>query len=115
MDGLPTNDNAPGKGREVVKDRNQQKHFATDNPRHQRAIGLLWQRPAKREECDRAAGCSNFPDLVAELRRRGLEVPCVRVPAFDRDGQDVRIGVYSLTAADRRKINYWLSTRRGAN
>jgi hypothetical protein len=89
--------------------------FSTDNPRHQRAIGLLWQRPAKREECDRAAGCSNFPDLVAELRRRGLEVPCVRVPAFDRDGQDVRIGVYSLTAADRRKINLWLSTRQGAN
>lgn len=89
----------------------QKSQFATDNARHQRAIFLLMTRPATREQLDRAVGCSNFPDLVAELRRRGLDVPCERVPAFDRDGLDVRIGVYSLTAGDRRKINHWLTTR----
>ncbi|MDA8093792.1 MAG: hypothetical protein M0T84_07745 [Betaproteobacteria bacterium] len=64
-----------------------------------------------REHLDRAAGCSNGPDLVAELRRRGLEIPCMRVEDFDRDGERIRRGVYSLTERDRRKINRWLAQR----
>ena len=77
----------------------EQRRFYTDNPRHCRALALLLQRPAKREEIDTAAGCSNAPDLMAELRRRGLELPCERVPALDRDGRPCRPGVYSATAA----------------
>ncbi len=83
----------------------------TENPRHLRALALLLQRPAKREELDRAAGCSNGPELVAELRRRGLDAPCERVPALDRDGRPCRPGVYSLTASDRRKVSRWLYLR----
>lgn len=54
---------------------------------------------------------ANGPDEVLRLRALGLEVPCVRVPCFDRDGHEVQRGVYSLTAADRRKINVWLTKR----
>lgn len=86
--------------------------FYTTNPRHQRALALLLQRPAKREEIDSRAGCSNGPELIAELRRRGLDVPCERVEALDRDGRTCRPGVYSLTAADRRKVARWLAGRR---
>ena len=91
----------------------EQREFYTDNPRHCRALALLLQRPAKREELDRAAGCSNGPELVAELRRRGLELPCERVDAIDRDGRRCKPGIYSLTSRDRRRINAWLRRREG--
>ena len=93
----------------------EQREFYTDNPRHQRALALLLQRPAKREELDRAAGCSNGPELVAELRRRGLELPCERVDAIDRDGRRCKPGIYSLTSRDRRIIGGWLRRREGSH
>lgn len=92
-------------------ERPEQAKFNTANPRHQRALALLLQRPAKREELDRAAGCSNAPELVAELRRRGLDVPCKRVPALDRDGLPCRPGVYYLTPRDRKTLGRWLAGR----
>ena len=74
--------NAPD--RKAAESADDKRQFSTDNPRHCRALALLLQRPAKREEIDSRAGCSNAPELIAELRRRGLEVPCERVPALDR-------------------------------
>ena len=76
----------------------------TDNPRHLRAIAALRVRSQTREAIDRVAGCSNGPDLIAELRRRDLDVPCTRIPCYDRDGREVQRGVYHLTNADRRKL-----------
>jgi hypothetical protein len=85
----------------------------TDNPRHFRVIHAARVRSRKREEIDRIAGCSNGPELIAELRRRGLEFPCDRVPGYDRDGYPIRFGVYRLTDADRRKLTRWLAARNG--
>lgn len=85
----------------------------TDNPRHLRVISAVEVRARKREEIDRIAGCSNGPELVAELRRRGLDMPCSLVPGFDRDGYPVRFGVYYLTDADRRKLTTWKGKRYG--
>ncbi len=87
------------------------KFTGTDNPRHLRAIFALQTRPQPREHLDRAVGCSNAPDLVSELRRRGLEIPCVRIHYTDRDGVDTRPGIYHLNDADRRKLNAWLRLR----
>lgn len=84
----------------------------TDNPRHLRAIAALLRRPTPRESIDREAGSSNGPELVAELRRRGLDVPCKRISFTDRDGRLCRPGVYSFTIADRRKVHAWLAQRR---
>ena len=83
----------------------------TNNPRHLRAIAALNTRPMPREHLDRRAGCSNSPELVAELRRRGLDVPCERVADTDRDGLPIRRGVYAFTEQDRRKISRWLASR----
>lgn len=80
------------------------KFAGTDNPRHLRVIVALETRARKREEIDRIAGASNGPELIAELRRRGLDIPCDRVPAIDRDGKLTRPGVYHLNATDRSKI-----------
>lgn len=90
------------------------RQFNTSNPRHHRVLLGLLRRAMPREHIDSAAGASNGPDLIAELRRRGLDLPCDRIPVFDRDGLEVKRGVYHLTPKDRRKIHYWFSTFRGA-
>jgi hypothetical protein len=90
---------------------NSAKFTGTDNPRHLRAIAALLRRPMPRESLDKEAGCSNAPELVAELRRRGLDVPYERINFVDRDGFICRPGVYLLTAADRRKLHQWMAMR----
>lgn len=89
----------------------KRKFTGTDNPRHLRALTVLLNRPIPREQLDSVAGASNSPELVAELRRRGLEVPCKRIRFIDRDGFACRPGVYSLTTTDRRMVYAWLATR----
>ena len=70
-------------------------------------------RPRRREDVDDIAGCSNSPELIAELRRRGLDVPCERIKFIDRDGQLCRPGVYHFTNSDRSKVNRWKASRKG--
>ena len=76
----------------------------TANQRHLRAIQALMTRPITREHLDQIAGCSNGPELIAELRRRGLNVPCTRTKKKDRDLFDCWPGVYHFTQADRRRV-----------
>ena len=92
----------------------KRKFIGTDNPRQLRALTVLLRRPVPREQLDSVAGASNSPELVAELRRRGLEVPCERIRFIDRDGFACRPGVYSLTLADRRKVFAWMAKRGSA-
>lgn len=87
------------------------KFSGTDNPRHLRAIHALMTRPQRRKHLDMIAGCSNTPELIAELRRRGLDVPCERVPDLDRDGRPIKRGVYFLLSSDRRKLSAWMRER----
>lgn len=88
------------------------KTFAgTDNPRQLRAILELLRRNLWREEFDNVAGASNGPDVVAQLRRQGLELPCKLVTVTDRDGKKVRAGMYSLSATDRRLFYRWLAIK----
>lgn len=79
----------------------------TDNPRHLRVIQAAMIRARKREDIDDIAGASNGPELIAELRRRGLRFRCRRVPGIDRDGFPVKFGVYELDEDDQRAINAW--------
>ncbi len=88
--------------------------IGTVNPRHLRTIQALMTRPITREHLDQIAGCSNGPELIAELRRRGLEVPCARTKKKDRDLFDCWPGVYHFTLQDRRRVYAWLSKRGGA-
>ena len=83
----------------------------TDNPRHLRVIQALMTRPLPREQLDSVAGASNGPELVAELRRRGLETPCTRTKKKDRDLFDCWPGVYHFTQQDRRRVRAWLAKR----
>ncbi|MFO1196825.1 MAG: hypothetical protein U1E86_07615 [Burkholderiaceae bacterium] len=83
----------------------------TSNPRHLRAIHALMRRAMPREQLDREAGCSNGPDLVSDLRERGLDIPCHRVECFDRDHRPVTRGVYALTSRDRVRLARWIVKR----
>ncbi|MDP2822728.1 MAG: hypothetical protein Q8O52_08625 [Sulfuritalea sp.] len=106
----PADFRGDGGGREG-KQANDTEFRLTDNPRELRALHAALRRSLPREHGDREAGCSNFPDLVAALRRRGLEFPCDRIPDHDRDGKPIRRGVYHLTASDRRKVIRALTRR----
>jgi hypothetical protein len=83
------------------------------NNRQLRAIAALLVSPQPREAIDSRAGCSNGPDLIATLRRRGLRIPCEKTPCIDRDGFEVKRGIYYLTPQDVRLIRK--SQQRGAN
>ena len=85
--------------------------IGTDNPRHLRVIQAVTVRPIPREHLDSVAGCANGPDLVAELRRRGLEIPCTRTKKMDRDLFDCWPGVYHLTQRDRHRLAVWKRKR----
>jgi len=98
-----TDTSAPEKGNSNPSSR----FFGTHNKRHLRVLAVLLVRRLFREELDKIAGCSNGPELVAELRRRGLEIPCEPVTRLDKDGKPCRPGVYSLTDDDRLKIAKW--------
>ena len=89
------------------------KFLGTENARHLRALAVLLKRPVSRENLDSIAGCSNGPELIAELRRRGLEgeLLCERIDFTDRDGRRCRPGTYSLTPKGRRLVLNWLKTR----
>ncbi|MCL4635225.1 hypothetical protein [Burkholderia sp.] len=81
------------------------------SPRQVRALRALLASPAglAREALDRVAGCSNGPALIADLRAKGLEVPCFMRTVHDRDGKEVEAGVYVLTELDRNKVGRWLA------
>lgn len=87
------------------------KFKGTSNPRQLRVINGLLRRPMPREHVDREAGASNGPALVADLRDLGLTIPCDRAPVIDRDGREVKRGIYRLTERDRRCIRFWLRRR----
>jgi hypothetical protein len=76
-------------------------------PREKRAINALSNGAVMRENLDFIAGCSNSPELVAGLRRKGLSVPCERVERFDKDGNSCWPGRYSFTPEDKQLVNDW--------
>ena len=104
----------PTKAEQSAAGQGKRNFTGTDNPRHLRALAALLRRPVSREELDSVAGCSNGPELIAELRRRGLgydHLPCERIKFTDRDGNACRPGVYSLTDKGRRLVYDWLAKR----
>ncbi len=87
------------------------KFSGTDNPLYLRTIHALMTRPQRREHIDATAGCSNGPDLIARIRRLGLDIPCELISDLDRDGRPIKRGVYHLVKSDRYKVNAWLRKR----
>lgn len=89
----------------------KRKFTGTDNPRHLRVIMALLVSPRTRETIDRVAGCSNGPALISDIRDLGVEIPCSKTPCIDRDGFEVKRGIYHFTDHDKRLIRAWLKRR----
>ena len=85
----------------------KRKFTGTDNPRHLRAIAALLAGSISRHDLARVAGVANAPELVAELRRRGLTIPCELIDFTDRDGKKCRPGIYNFDDDDRRMVSDW--------
>lgn len=81
-------------------------------PPTRRAARLLTKLLAgsvSRERLQDLVGASNLPDQVARARKKfGLTITCEMHKGRDRDGQAVKFGVYSLTDADRIKVQVLL-------
>ncbi|MBB5393029.1 MULTISPECIES: hypothetical protein [unclassified Herbaspirillum] len=75
------------------------------SPRQERVLKALWEGAVSREALDQIAGCSNTPDLIAALRKKGLEIPCEIITIHDRDGKISHPGRYSLSFEDRLKVS----------
>lgn len=66
------------------------------SPRQFRALMALLKKPQYREHIDRVAGASNGPQVVSELRDKGLFINCSLIAKRDRDGKTCRVGLYHL-------------------
>ena len=75
--------------------------------RQQRALEALWTGPKMREAIDRAAGCSNGPQLIKDLIEKGVEIECVLIDSIDRDGKRCKPGRYGLTDQGRGTLTVW--------
>lgn len=78
------------------------------NPRQTRTLRALMNNSQMRKNIDQIAGCSNSPELISQLRHKGLEIPCERVERFDRDGNACWPGLYQLTPEDKAIVRDWL-------
>lgn len=76
-------------------------------PRQQRALDALWRSPLMRENLDRAAGCSNGPQLVSDLIEKGVAITCTLIDSLDRDGRPCKPGRYELTDQGRKTLSQW--------
>lgn len=79
----------------------------TNTQRQKRALCALLRGPQSRIALDDIAGTTNAPEIIAQLRRKGLTIPCERIDVIDRDGQPCKPGVYRLTDEDRHVVNAW--------
>lgn len=84
------------------------KFAGTDNLMHLAVIHALLIRPRKHEEIDCIAGASLGLDVIADLRRFGLNILCRETPEIDRNGYPIQIVVYALDDNDRRKLAAWM-------
>jgi len=76
-------------------------------PRQKRALWGLWNRSLMRGELNRVAGASNGPQVIFELRGKGIDIHCEKVEVVDRDGKPCLAGKYTLTNAGRATLRSW--------
>jgi hypothetical protein len=82
----------------------QQPHLTT---RQIRCLEALWLGPVMRYDLDDLIGCTNSPQVVSELRTKGISIGCEDIPQIDRDGRRCYPGRYYLTNKGRELLRSW--------
>lgn len=67
-----------------------------NTPRQIRALKAIAQKATSRHDLDIIAGAENSPEVVSQLKKRGFDIQCKRVPIIDRDGRVTHKGIYYL-------------------
>jgi len=99
-------------------DANERNHpicVESANPRLVRLVRALLLGPLWREDADRAAGCSNSPDLILHIRRLGPgreNLVCIREKVMDRDGVVSYPGRYHLSLLGQALLTTWLNSQK---
>lgn len=70
-------------------------------------LAMLRCKALWREEIDRIAGASNGPEVMRQLKNKGLAWQCVRVKKIDRDGKPCEPGIYSLVGNGYDTLLAW--------
>ena len=86
------------------KQRHPAKFDGAHSPREFRFLQTVLHRHMTREELDAVSGASNGPEIINQLRSRGLELPCFKLGTMDRDGAWVYRGLYALSHKDRGQV-----------
>jgi hypothetical protein len=60
-----------------------------------------------REEVDRIAGASNGPEVMRQLKGKGLAWQCDRIKKIDRDGNPCEPGIYSIVGSGWETLQTW--------
>ena len=60
-----------------------------------------------REEVDRIAGASNGPEIMLQLKGKGLAWQCDRIKKVDRDGNPCEPGIYFIVGNGWETLRAW--------
>jgi hypothetical protein len=60
-----------------------------------------------REDVDRIAGSSNGPEVMRQLKKKGLLWQCDRIKKIDRDGNPCEPGIYSIVGSGWETLKTW--------
>lgn len=83
---------------------------------HERAaVVALLAAPHSREQLDRVARCSNSPNVVMKLRRRGIEISTQRVVFEGPSGRKSWHGRYELSSEGRQRARELLGNEPEGN
>ena len=78
--------------------------FMATCPREYRILRALAQRPHKLRELMSICGANNPAEYVRRMRNRGLPIYTEWQSGTDRDGRNIRFGIYHLLPDDRPRV-----------
>ena len=74
------------------------------SPHKIRTLQSLLAKNCTSRELMIEVGCQNPPDVVQLLRKdHGIDILCPLIPFRNRDGKDIKIGLYQIPECERGK------------
>lgn len=83
------------------------RNFKLSHRQHRLCQVFATGRKLWREDVDRIAGASNGPEVMRQLRRKGLAWQCDRIQKTDRDGNTCEPGLYSIVGSGWETLQAW--------
>lgn len=78
-------------------------------PKQQRILTALLNGPLTRRQAGDISGALNAPQVILELRRKGIPIVTEWQCGIDRDNRPYRMGIYSLPPTAHHQAREWLN------